>query len=55
MCMLFMQMTVICKVRHEQYLQNITGRINILQELGFAIHPIKARLTPKQKITFLGF
>ena len=29
--------------------------INILQELGFKIYPIKSCLTPKQKIIFLGF
>ena len=40
---------------YEQCLQNITGSINILQELRFTIHPIKSWLTPKQKITFLGF
>ena len=40
---------------YEQCLQNITDSINILQELGFTIHPIKSCLTPKQKIIFLGF
>ena len=37
---------------YEQCFQNITGSINILQELGFTIHPIKLSLTPKQNITF---
>ena len=40
---------------YKQCLRNITDTINILQELGFKIHPIKSCLTPKQKITFLGF
>ena len=37
-------------------LHNIENTIEqLLQNLGFTIHPIKSILTPTQKITFLGF
>ena len=40
---------------YKQCLKNISNSINILQELGFSIHPFKSGLTPKQKIRFLKF
>ena len=51
-------MTVIYRVRHTNNACRISltvDSINILQELGFTAYPIKSCLTPKQKITFLGF
>ena len=36
-------------------LHNIENTIELLQNLGFTIHPTKSILTPKQRITFLGF
>ena len=36
-------------------LHNIENRIELLQILGFTIHPTKSILTPTQRITFLGF
>ena len=36
-------------------LHNIESTIEILQNLGFTIHPTKSILTPTQRITFLGF
>ena len=34
---------------------NIENTIELLQSLGFTIHPTKSILTPTQRITFLGF
>ena len=34
---------------------NIKNTIELLQNLGFTIHPTKSILTPTQRITFLGF
>ena len=51
-------MTVIYRVRHTNNACRISltvDSINILQELGFTAYPVKSCLTPKQKITFLGF
>ena len=39
----------------EQYLQNITETVRLLQSLGFTVHPEKSVLKPTQKLTFLGF
>ena len=36
-------------------LHNIENTIELLQNLGFTIHPTKSILTPTQRITFLGF
>ena len=36
-------------------LHNIENIIELLQNLGFTIHPTKSILTPTQRITFLGF
>ena len=36
-------------------LHNIENTIELLQNLGFTIHPTKPILTPTQRITFLGF
>ena len=36
-------------------LHNIKNTIELLQNLGFTIHPTKSILTPTQRITFLGF
>ena len=36
-------------------LHNIENTIELVQNLGFTIHPTKSILTPAQRITFLGF
>ena len=36
-------------------LHNIESAIELLQNLGFTVHPTKSILTPTQRITFLGF
>ena len=36
-------------------LHHIENTMELLQNLGFTIHPIKSILTPTQRITFLGF
>lgn len=40
---------------YEECLRNIEATIELLQSLGFIIHPTKSVLTPTQRITFLGF
>ena len=37
------------------YTHNIENTTELLQNLGFTIHPTKSFLTPTQRITFLGF
>ena len=39
----------------EECLQNIRSTVNLLQTLGFTVHPDKSVLNPTQKIEFLGF
>ena len=36
-------------------LENIKATVDLLQKLGFTIHPEKSVLVPTQRITFLGF
>lgn len=38
----------------EDCLNNITKTVEIFDDLGFVVHPIKSVLTPVQKITYLG-
>ena len=40
---------------YEACLHNIESTIELLQNLGFTIHPTKSILTPTQRIIFLGF
>ena len=40
---------------YEACLHNTESTIELLQNLGFTIHPTKPILTPTQRITFLGF
>ena len=40
---------------YEAWLHSIERTIELIQNLGFAIHPTKPILTPTQRITFLGF
>ena len=39
---------------YEAFLQTIESRIELLQNLGFTMHPTKSNLTPTQRSTFLG-
>ena len=40
---------------YKAFLRNIESTIELLQNLGFTIHPTKSILTPTQRVTFLGF
>ena len=40
---------------YKVFLHNIENTIELLQNIGFTIHPTKSILTPTQRITFLGF
>ena len=40
---------------YKTYLHNIENTVELLQNLGFTIHPAKSVVTPTQRITFLGF
>ena len=40
---------------YKTYLHNTENTIELLQNLGFTIHPTKSVVTPTQRITFLGF
>ena len=40
---------------YESCLNNILDTLNLLRELGFAIHPEKSILIASQEIIFLGF
>ena len=40
---------------YQACLDNISGNIKLLRELGFVIHTEKSVLTPSRTIVFLGF
>ena len=40
---------------YDECLHNVTSTLRLLRSLGFTIHFDKSRLTPVQKIEFLGF
>ena len=53
--MVFVDDSYLQGIIYKTYLHNTENTIELLQNLGFTIHPTKSVVTPTQRITFLGF